>query len=500
MFGRSSRSSSKNRSTESISTLADEYIGYDEAGGRIDPQEKLNLNLTNTELKMLLKESEQKHEIEKTLNNPLGKLLIKLTNNYNCNLPPTEPGIQLNEVCEAFQQGMNLNRTEINKVIQEANASLKSDLYRKELNFHLINPLIKPPESYSETNVLLNTSKSVEAVKLFPQNKSRFSGIPGDGPAIAEYMHAINYAQNTLNLSKEEFKQKLLNSCTGPAHRLLRTLIAEGDDIPALYHKLICLYDPTPDPSHAKAELTKFKISKKSSLMKAQGRILELASAAARIFQEGPLRRTFSNAEAIQCLIRALPKISSALVSTQYNILLSKQEDPKEPVLFVDLVLFLNKYKQDIDDDIKNNRTAFESNIPRERRFTPNVNSYKPYRPMQVHANFAQQQVTRSRTPIRYQPERKLTVHSMTNRIQPQNRFLNKMFCSLCGKDNHLSSMGCYSIKKNGVVVPCSPTQIPCYICEKKVNKKLYHPPTLCFNKDDKPRYEEKRMNLKQRY
>ena len=61
---------------------------------------------------------------------------------------------------------------------------------------------------------------------------------------------------------------------------------------------------------------------------------------------------------------------------------------------------------------------------------------------------------------------------------------MNKLYCSLCGKTNHTSAQGCYAIKKNGVVVPCSPTQIPCTISEKINGKKLYHPPTLCFNKE----------------
>ena len=65
------------------------------------------------------------------------------------------------------------------------------------------------------------------------------------------------------------------------------------------------------------------------------------------------------------------------------------------------------------------------------------------------------------------------------------NKYMNKLYCSLCGKTTHTAADGCYAIKKNGVVVPCSPTQIPCHICEKVLKKKLFHPPALCFNKSN---------------
>ncbi len=58
-------------------------------------------------------------------------------------------------------------------------------------------------------------------------------------------------------------------------------------------------------------------------------------------------------------------------------------------------------------------------------------------------------------------------------------------YCSLCGQSSHTAAQGCYRMKdEKGRAVMITPGQIPCNICEKKINKKLYHPLRYCFNKE----------------
>ena len=375
-------------------------------------------------------------------------------------------------------------------VVKESTITWKQELYERDLNFHTINPLIKPPEAFGIHPTLKTISKNVEAMKLFPQNKAKFTGTKRDGPSIAEFIFAVNYAQQRLLLSEEEFKDKLLNSTTDKAHKTIRTLLEQGDNVAAIYHKLIILYDDTPDPAKAKADLLKFKISRKSSLMEAQGKILELACAAARIFTDSPLRRAYSNSEAAQALIRALPPKSSQLVATQYNVLIAKNaHTTMEAPLFVDFILFLGVWRTEIDLDIQMNGVSFDFREQRERRYFPRSNQSGP-RMMQVHA-------TRLGWDHREQPRNnfynnprgqnynnRVSVNALNSNGEIHNKYMNKMYCSLCAGTTHTAAQGCYKMKKGGVVYPVTPTQVPCSTCLQKLNKKLYHPPDFCFSKE----------------
>ena len=71
------------------------------------------------------------------------------------------------------------------------------------------------------------------------------------------------------------------------------------------------MYNFTIKPDKAKTELLNFKIPRSSNLHKGQCRIIELSSAAARIFPEGTMCKQFSNIEACTALVRALPHASS---------------------------------------------------------------------------------------------------------------------------------------------------------------------------------------------
>lgn len=481
-FSRNSRNSSRTQSVESLHENMDNPNEF-------NTEEEVKVYLTDQELQDLMNKHQNKDDISKTISNPLGKMLVQLVNSHNRVVEQQKTGtgqIQITDICKAFQDNFKINKEEIHEVIQESSTSIKQDMYNRDLNFHMCNPLIKAPEQFSSTDVLNTVSKQVDATKLFPQHKQRFTGEPNNqGPPIAEFIYMMNAAQKRLNLSENEFKERLLMSTTSHAHRLIRTLINENDTVAGIYHKLMVLYDFTASPETAKSELLKFRIHRRSTLIRAQAHILQLAAAAARIFPEGALRRAYSNSEACTALIRSLPPRSSTLVASQYNVMISKQINSDHGPLFTELILYLNPYRAQIDKDILENGANFESNSGRSfndsqqrnprtnnvqrSRFTANVtqgNRYPPYNNrLQINS------LTRTNTTSRDS--------------RPTNKFMNTLYCSLCSKRTHRAADGCYSMKDdNGRVVAVTPTQIPCKICEQKINKKLYHPIRFCFNRN----------------
>lgn len=465
----SSRNSSRNQSSESIT---DSLIQEMESTENMD----VKIYLTDQEIQKLRNEHKENNDISKTLNNTLGRLLVQMTTSHNKSVEKSKnPGEQINvpDLCKAFQETLTIKKEELENAIKTSSTTIKQEIYDRSLNYHMVNPLIKIPDYFSPITTLTTVSKQMDAVKLFPQNKQRFTGEPNKlGPPIAEWIYQMNSAQQKLKLSEEEFKERLLMSTTSYAHRLLRTLIAEQDSISSIYHKLMVMFDFSISPEQAKSELLRFKIHKRSTLIKGQAKILELAAAAARMFPEGELRKSYSNAEACTALIRSLPQDSSTMVASLYNQMISSVADKSKIPLFTELVLYLNPYRNQIDKDIAKNGSSFETldqqpeheyrnRSTRERRFTDIPRS-------QLRVN-------------------NLNRTSYNNRSEGmiKNRYMNSLYCSLCGQSNHTAAQGCYKMKdEKGRAVPVTPGQIACSICEKKINKKLYHPIRYCFNKE----------------
>lgn len=513
-FSRNSRNSSRHQSVESITEAMDINEPND--------TEDIKIYLNESELQNLMNKPKEKDELTKIMTNPMGKLLVQLGNLYNKVNDQNKMGaesIQISEICKAFQDTTQSTQNEITSALKASTRDLKESLYRNQLNFHMINPLIQTPKEFSPHDTLISVSKQVDAAKLFPQNKMRFSGEPHNGPDITEFIFNMNSGQSRMKLSEAEFKDRLLMCTTSHAHKLIRTLINEQDSIDAIFHKLMVLYDHTVTPEKAKAELLKFKIHKRSTLIKAQAKILELASAAARMFPQGPLRKAFSNAEACCALIRSLPPTSSTLVSSQYNVMISKQADDTKIPLFTELIMYLNPYRQQIDQDIAENGSNFDTSSQSYRQMNNMNGKYTNmgYRNrLQINSlgtNYSSQAPNTTRYNNRYEqttnnsykrpsesqggrnnPGQKnpFQVYSL-NRTQTNsrqnfnsNKYMNTLYCSLCSQTNHTASQGCYKMRdENGRTVPITPSQIPCHICEKKINKKLYHPVRYCFNKDN---------------
>ena len=81
-------------------------------------------------------------------------------------------------------------------------------------------------------------------------------------------------------------------------------------------------------------------------------------------------------------------------------------------------------------------------------------------RPLRVQTTFSYQRNPSSYF-NRYSPYpqggNEVSVQQLNSSAPIQNKYLNKLYCSLCGKNTHTASQGCYAIKRNGTVVPCPP-------------------------------------------
>jgi hypothetical protein len=143
------------------------------------------------------------------------------------------------------------------------------------------------------------------------------------------------------------------------------------------------MYDSTPEPNKAKQDLTRFKIPKRWDL-----------------YKDPKIRKIITNTEAAQTFIRSLPPVSSKFARTKYNEFLTSQAHINADPLFVDFIRFLNKYQEDINEDIKQNGSSYDdrdnrNNITRDLRYTNNNNTYKPYRPLQrIQTTYAYPQST----------------------------------------------------------------------------------------------------------
>lgn len=468
-FSLGSKNSSRNQSSESI---MDSFIHEMDAAEEIETK----IYLTDQEIQELRDNQKDNNDIAKTLNNALGRLIVQMTTSHNKSLEKSKDAgepINVSDVCKAFQNTLTIKKEELENAVKSSSSTIKQEIYDRSLNYHMVNPLIKVPEYFSPTNTLTTVSKQMDAIKLFPQNKQRFTGEPNKyGPPIAEWIYQMNSAQHKLKLSEEEFKERLLMSTTSYAHRLLRTLISEQDSISSIYHKLMVMFDFSIPPEQAKSELLRFKIHKRSSLIKGQARILELAAAAARMFPEGELRKSYSNAEACSALIRSLPQDSSTMVASLYNQMISSLADKSKIPLFTELVLYLNPYRIQIDKDIQKNGSSFEAP---ERR----PDQEPRYKSFSARGN-----VENSRSRLRVNNLNRTSFNNRPDGVV-RNKFMNSLYCSLCGQSSHTAAQGCYRMKdEKGRAVMITPGQIPCNICEKKINKKLYHPLRYCFNKE----------------
>jgi hypothetical protein len=102
-----------------------------------------------------------------------------------------------------------------------------------------------------------------DCLRQFP-TRPKFGGTGKDGTMdIIEFLNAVNAAQEDCKLSEKEFKSMLLACSTGRPHSLLMEWIANGDDVPTIYHNLLLHFDKRISPETARLQLYSYKAPKR---------------------------------------------------------------------------------------------------------------------------------------------------------------------------------------------------------------------------------------------
>jgi len=475
-----------------------------------------------------------------TMKHPLGQILIAmLTENTKlaekCNLK--DMTISMDELCRNFYNFQMLDKQRIKNNILQTTSNLENSLIERELNSHIINQSIAPPQHFSPVPTLLTTRQRADCMKLLPIGSNKFNGTDR-GTSIVEYLHHLNSIQKNCHLSLPEFYDIMLGSTTGQAYLLIHSWIEGGETPETIYHNLLLHFDKRLQPEEARMQLMNYKAPRNSDLARVEAKIQSLASRATSTIPAGPSRIASYNVEVIQGLIRSLPLNSSLIVQNLNN---EKSARLRRGLSAAELSRFLNTYRHSIDNDIKSNGvdprfqgvakrpvsrvgkvgsrnavygvrvTSGEDPLPRQTRIqqrplSPHfcqinqVSTDKFRRPggnrtFGINPNQDMRRAWNDKygignsnvqTKVRMQNNDGRRMQYSNKRRPFNNKFAynpkeNNNYCSLCGSKNHLAINGCPNMKSDsGQIVQILPSKDVCNACPAFVNPRLSHPPYLC--------------------
>jgi hypothetical protein len=213
-----------------------------------------------------------------------------------------------------------------------------------------------PPAHFSDVDVLTSSALTAHNQKLFPYRSGKFSGYNGkgqeNGMGVIEFLSSMNRAQQTAKLSREEFKNQLLNSTTGKAHSLLVDWFNKDESVEDCYFNQVVNFDKRTTVDDARTKLASYKPYKSSNLAKVEADILSLARRASTSLPVGDSRQALYNLDSTMALIRALPPTSSATASNTFAAINSEL---RRAATFTELSKAINVYRNVIDADIRMN-------------------------------------------------------------------------------------------------------------------------------------------------
>jgi hypothetical protein len=291
---------------------------------------------------------------------PLGRILLQLVRD-NMELRRqvgAEQGtnIDLDEFCTAFYNKAQVDKNHLDERIKHSEQTIQHNLIQNKLRSNDELMSYPPPVHYSNTDVLTNLALTAHNHKLFPYGSCKFSGNKSKdgeyGMGVIEFLSSMNRAQQTAKLSREEFKNQLLNSTTGKAHSLLIDWFNNGESIEDCYFNLVVNFDKRTTVEDARSRLNSYKAYKSSNLAKVEADIMSLASRASTSLPAGSSRQALYNLDATMALIRALPPTSSATASNTFAAINSEL---RRAATFTELSKAVNVYRHVIDADIKMN-------------------------------------------------------------------------------------------------------------------------------------------------
>jgi len=435
---------------------------------------------------------------------PLEKIILQLTEKLN-SIAPKKDRICIKGICRSLDEKTTLDDEKTQLNIKNQAKEIKTNLLDSELRYHLIEPGINFPRSFSENPTLTTISRNLDCARMFPRERGRFSGSTTDqSPPLNEFIFALNIAQSKMNLSREEFAERLVLSCTKDAHIFVKNLIDEQTSIEDIFFKLKVRFDRTPSVAEIRQRLLNYRVKRSENFAMAQAYVLSQAQLLAANCADPTERRLRSDYEAKNALSRSLPVYSQTLLENKFSELTARRQAVPT---FNDFVSYLYAQTNIIDADIKSNGAIGSydkknnQKVPftyRNKNYSANSMTARPgergFFKDEFNENFPKNNSKRTFN------ENKSSTHPKGNHRSPNNyyvnalevksnqsnnNFMNKQYCSLCGLRSHTPLMGCYSMRQNGRTVPnVMPVQEACKHCLKIKGIRLFHPEKFCFTKN----------------
>ena len=298
--------------------------------------------------------------------NPFSSAIVELANrlNYVCkslldkkvvkeNVNLNKP-IDIGDLVYQINENISSEKNDLENKINSVGKNIEKNIKDSKLKPTLLLQKYTPPSNFSPFDTLTDTNRSANAARLFPKDKSKFSGT--GSPSLAEFLNNLELAQNCCKLSENEFKQRMLAGTTGSPHEFINNAIKMNYTLDSIYSLLEQLYDKSPSPAQAKQMLFNFKCPRSFSLNHAITQIQWLSSAAANSAVNPQLNQMSTNLSACEALIRCLPPTSSDTLDKLYkNYLIEFCGDKDSIPDYGVFVQYINPYKASIDRDIKAN-------------------------------------------------------------------------------------------------------------------------------------------------
>ena len=401
---------------------------------------------------------------------------------------------------------------------------------------------IFPPTSYSPVDVMKGNDQKISQVQNFFPFRTKFKGA-GYEPAITQWLDNLNDGQEICNISEKEFLNVMRKCSTGAAYEEICAMIESKLGINQIYQALLTKYDTRKRPETAKQMLESYLAPTNATLKSIQGDIMALALRSKLLYAKASQTMAY-NHDTIKALIKALPDVNHADAYRVLDELNAYYDGYPE---YADFCTALSRYEVSINNNLKkrgNQRALFSkqnyapaNNSSNWPALTKKYNKIKAInaQPMPVYNNHINENKQKERSPYviyenqidkyknfkntsnnnyssnnnykqnsynNYNPNRNQTSgfnqkdrfanrNNKTGSYNKQNN-PNKMelgirgrhACTLCGGNTHQASSGCFRMRNDyGRLVFCPPSQEPCSRCEREINKTLYHPEVLCFNR-----------------
>ena len=164
-----------------------------------------------------------------TTKDPLGQLLIGITQSFNAMRLKTGstdvPKIPLEDVCKQFAEKIELDTKNEEEAIQKTAKLAENNMLEASMAYQVAMPKLRAPTHFAVTDSLAKPATLKEALAIFP--KTKFSG-DGKGESIVEFLKTMNHCQKVLNLSRTDFASMMTRSMTGAAYEKATAFFDSG--------------------------------------------------------------------------------------------------------------------------------------------------------------------------------------------------------------------------------------------------------------------------------